>query len=436
METLLLGGVMVLCILLSIDIGIAMIIAASALLAWDATVPLELVAQKAVSQVTLFPLLAIPGFIIAGELMNVTGLTEALGNFARVLVGRWRGGMGLATIIACMLFGGMTGSGLAETVAIGSLMIPMLASHGYPKSFSAAMVAAGGSLGPVIPPSIPMVIYASIAPTVSITALFVAGILPGILIGLGFMAVVVWRVRGLDLASAAVDHSGGTGSEGWGHTGRVALTALPALGVPAIIFYVIFSGVVTVTEASVVATVYVLVYGVLRRRLRWENLMAAARSTLAACGVFGFIIAAAGPFSFLMALFRAPEVIGAGLLTVSGGNQELLMLLVTGTLILLGLLVEATSLVIILAPILAATAAAAGVSQLHMAVVAIVALMLGLFTPPVGTNLFAVVGISGESIESVSRELIPFVVIAAVIVLVLALLPSVTTWLPRLLLGA
>jgi C4-dicarboxylate transporter DctM subunit len=434
METLILGGVMVLCILLSIDIGIAMIVSALALLAWDATVPLPLIAEKAVSQVSLFPLLAIPGFIIAGELMNVTGLTEALGNFARVLVGRWRGGMGLATILACMLFGGMTGSGLAETVAIGSLMIPMLASHGYPKSFSAAMVAAGGSLGPVIPPSIPMVIYASIAPTVSITALFVAGILPGILIGIGFMAVVVWRVRRFDLAPDALV-AGEQEGEGRAHVGRVALAALPALGVPAIIFYVIFSGVVTVTEASVVATVYVLAYGVLHRRLQWHDLMAAARSTLAACGVFGFIIAAAGPFSFLMALFRAPEVIGAGLLTVSGGNAELLMLLVTGTLVFLGLLVEATSLVIILAPILAATAAAAGISQLHMAVVSIVALMLGLFTPPVGTNLFAVVGISGETIEAVSRELIPFVIVSTAIVLILALLPSVTTWLPRLLLG-
>lgn len=433
METLLIGGVMVLCILVSIDIGIAMIAAALVLLAWDGTVPLQLVAEKAVSQVSLFPLLAIPGFIIAGELMNVTGLTEALGNFARALVGRWRGGMGLATILACMLFGGMTGSGLAETVAIGSLMIPMLASHGYPKPFAAAMVAAGGSLGPVIPPSIPMVIYASIAPTVSITALFVAGILPGIMIGLGFMVVVVWRVRRLDLAGAG-PASGGSDVEGWRQTGSAAVAALPALGVPAIIFYVIFSGFVTVTEASVIATVYVLAYGVIRRRLRLVDVMAAARSTLAACGVFGFIIAAAGPFSFLMALFRAPEVIGAGLLSISGGNPDLLMLMITATLIGLGLLVEATSLVIILAPILAATAAAAGISQLHMAVVSIVALMLGLFTPPVGTNLFAVVGISGEPIERISRELLPFVAIAVAIVLVLALAPGVTTWLPRVLL--
>ncbi|MEO7135715.1 MAG: TRAP transporter large permease subunit, partial [Vicinamibacterales bacterium] len=182
-------------IVLSFDIALAMILASAVLLLVTGIVPLHLIAEKAVSQISLFPLLAIPGFIVAGELMNVAGLTQALGEFARSLVGKWRGGMGIATVLACMIFGGMTGSGLAETVAIGTLMIPMLARHGYPKSFAAAIVASGGSLGPIIPPSIPMVIYASIAPTVSVAALFVGGIIPGILIGLGFMLTIVVRSR-------------------------------------------------------------------------------------------------------------------------------------------------------------------------------------------------------------------------------------------------
>lgn len=431
METLALGVILIAAIVLSVDIAIAMLLASAALLLWESTVPLHLIAEKAVSQVALFPLLAVPGFIIAGELMNQVGMTRALGELARALVGRWPGGMAHATVVACMFFGGMTGSGLAETVAIGSLMIPLLASHGYPKPFSAAIVASGGSLGPIIPPSIPMVIYASIAPTVSISALFIAGIVPGVLIGLGFMLVVWWRVRHMPLLDQRMTTNANHSAV---QRGQV-LEALPALGVPAIIFYAIFSGIATVTEASVLATAYVVVYGLLRKRLSRQALLEAGRATLMACGIFGFIIAAAGPFSFLMALFQAPQTIAQGLLSLSAGNPTALMLLLTFALLALGTLVEATSLVIILAPILAATAAAAGIDQLHMALVSITALMLGLFTPPVGTNLFAVVGISGQRIEDISREILPFAAVAACVVLLLAVTPSLTTFLPRMLLG-
>ena len=426
MEIICLGGLLIFGILISLDVALAMLVASFGLLLWDGTVPIHLVSEKALTQVSLFPLLAIPGFIIAGELMNVVGMTQSLGNLAQHLVGRWRGGMGLATVVACMFFGGMTGSGLAETVAIGSLMIPLLAAHGYPKSFSAAIVASGGSLGPIIPPSIPMVIYASIAPTVSITALFIAGIFPGLLIGLGFMAVVTWRVRRLDLVD--VDSSD-IKVPFW--TPKVLVSALPALAVPIIIFFFIFSGKATVTEASVLATFYVAGYGFIFGKLSSTDLLNAGKSTLISCGIFGFIIAAAGPFSFLMALFQAPGLIADFLLGAAGGSPQVLMLLVTAVLIGLGLLVEATSLVIILAPILAATATAGHINQLHMAVISIVALMLGLFTPPVGTNLFAVVGISGEKIEDISRELLPFLYVSAAIVLCLALFPEITTFLPK-----
>jgi C4-dicarboxylate transporter, DctM subunit len=426
MELILLVSVFLIAIALSLDIALSMILASATLLLVTDTVPLHLIAEKAVAQISLFPLLAIPGFIVAGELMNVTGLTQALGEVARVLVGRWRGGMGLATVLACMIFGGMTGSGLAETVAIGTLMIPMLARHGYPKSFSAAIVASGGSLGPIIPPSIPMVIYASIAPTVSVAALFVGGIIPGILIGIGFMLVVAIRSRKILPPNS-------TEGEPTESTGVVILRALPALLVPVIILGGTLGGITTVTEASVLAAAYVLMYGVITRTMSWKVLFNAAAGTAMATGVFGFIIAAAGPFSFFLALYQAPETVGNLLMTLSNGNTDVLMVVLTVLLLILGCLVEATSLVIILAPILAGTATVAGIDQVHMALVAITALMIGLFTPPVGTNLFAVVGISGEPIERVSREIIPFALVACAIVMALALMPGLTTWLPRLL---
>ena len=423
MELILLTSVFLAAIALSLDIALSMILASAVLILVTGTVPLHLIAEKAVSQISLFPLLAIPGFIVAGELMNVTGLTMALGELARALVGRWRGGMGLATVLACMIFGGMTGSGLAETVAIGTLMIPMLARHGYPKSFSAAIVASGGSLGPIIPPSIPMVIYASIAPTVSVAALFIGGVVPGVLIALGFMVVVALRSRRIPVTGASRDEVASFG--------RVFLRALPSLMVPVIILYGTLGGFVTVTEASVLAAIYVLMYGVLTRTVGYRALFDAAANTALATGLFGFIIAAAGPFSFFLALYQAPEAVGRLLLTVSGGNTDLLMIVLTLLLLILGCLVEATSLVIILAPILAGTATIAGIDQLHMALVSITALMIGLFTPPVGTNLFAVVGISGESIEKISREIIPFALVAGAVVLALALMPGLVTYLPH-----
>jgi len=411
---------------LALDMALAMILASAALLLVTGVVPLHLIAEKAVSQISIFPLLAIPGFIVAGELMNLTGLTPALGELARALVGRWRGGMGLATVLACMIFGGMTGSGLAETVAIGTLMIPMLAKHGYPKAFSAAIVASGGSLGPIIPPSIPMVIYASIAPTVSVTALFIGGIIPGILIGLGFMLVVAFRSRKV-LANYRESKE-----EAATPLLTSLLRALPALLVPVIILYGTLGGIVTVTEASVLAATYVFMYGVITRTVSLKALYIAAANTATATGLFGFIIAAAGPFSFFLALYQAPEAVGNLLLSVSNGNKDVLMLVLTALLLVLGCLVEATSLVIILAPIVAATATIAGINQVHMALVTIVALMIGLFTPPVGTNLFAVVGISGEPIERISREIVPFAIVAGLVVLALAVSPSLTTYLPNM----
>lgn len=427
MELVILMVVFLGAIVVSLDMALAMIVASAALLIYTGSVPLHLIAEKSVSQVSLYPLLAIPGFIVAGELMNVTGLTRALGELARILVGRWRGGMGHATVIACMIFGGMTGSGLAETVAIGSLMVPLLYRHGYPKSFSSAIVAAGGSLGPIIPPSIPMVIYASIAPGVSIAALFVGGIIPGILIGASFMVIVAWRSRKL------VDARAEAQAEEMAPVKTVLLNALPAALVPVIILWGTLGGSVTVTEASVLAAAYVFLYGLVTRRLTWKAIYDACSSTASATGIFGFIIAAAGPFSFFLALYQAPDAVGQFLISASHGNVDVLMIVLTLVLLALGCLVEATSLVIILAPILAGTAAAAGIDQVHMALVSIVALMIGLFSPPVGTNLFAVVGLSGEPIEKISKELMPFVVAAGIVVVALALMPTLTTYLPKLL---
>jgi len=427
MDLIVLSLVFLCAIMLSLHIAMAMFLASAAVVLVSG-IPFDLIIQKAVAQLSLFPLLAIPAFILAGELMNTTGLTLALGNLARALVGHWRSGLGLSTVLVCMFFGGLTGSGLADTVAVATMMIPILARHGYPKPFAAAIIASAGSLGPIIPPSIPMVIYASIVPGVSVAALFVGGILPGLLIGIGLMVVTAIMSRRYVTTDA---NAGGLGASRW----RIVLRALPAIVVPFLVLFGIIGGVVTVTEAAVLAVVYAIGYGACCRTLTLKGIYDAAYGTVLATGLVGLIIAAAGPFSFFLALNRAPEAVGQIMLDLSFGNPSLTMVILCLALFLLGMLVEATSLVIILAPIIAGTAAVAGIDQLHVAIVAITALMIGLFTPPVGTNLFAVCSITGESIERVSRYAIPFMLVAMAIVTVLALLPGAVTYLPNVLLG-
>lgn len=427
MELVILTIAFLAALMCSLHIGLAMLLATSVLIAMSGSVPFDLAVQKMLQQVSLFTLVAIPAFIFAGELMSATGLTESLSNFALLLVGRWRTGIGLATVLACMFFGGLTGSGLADTVAIASLMIPIMLRNGYPAPFAAAVVASGGSLGPIIPPSIPMVIYASIVPTVSIAALFVGGIVPGVMIAVSFLIVVGFSGKLLGASQAIAQQS---------QQKPLAVIArfLPAAVVPVIILYGVVGGVVTVTESAALAVVYALGYGLVTRRLKWAGFTAALHHTVLFTGLVGFIIAAAGPFSFFLALYRAPEAVGNLLISLSHGNPYAVMLILIAVLFILGCLVEATSLVIILAPILAGTAAIAGINQLHMALVAIVALMIGLFTPPVGTNLFAVVGISKQSLESVSKALVPFIVSSAVVLVILALSPRLVTFLPALVL--
>lgn len=427
MELIVLAVVFFTAILLSLHVALAMFLASAALILMG-TIPFQLVMQKAVTQLQIFPLLAIPAFILAGELMNSTGLTTALGDLARSLVSRWKAGLGLSTVLACMLFGGLTGSGLADTVAMATLMIPILARHGYPRPFAAAIVASAGSLGPIIPPSIPMVIYASIVPGVSIAALFIGGIVPGLLIGIGLMVVVLIQSR------YVVTTNNGGDEETKGVLISL-LHALPAIVVPFLILYGIVGGVVTVTEAAVLAVIYAIAYGLLRGTLSMRSLYDAAYGTVLATGLVGLIIAAAGPFSFFMAMNRAPEAIGELMLYLSFGNESVLMVLLVLALIVLGLFVEATSLVIILAPIIAGLGTVAGIDQLHIALVAITALMVGLFTPPVGTNLFAVCSIANLQIERVSVYVLPFMGISILVVLVLALWPGLVTFLPSLVMG-
>lgn len=213
------------------------------------------------------------------------------------------------------------------------------------------------------------------------------------------------------------------------------LRALPAIVVPFLILFGIVGGVVTVTEAAILAVVYAMAYGLLRQTLSLRALYDAAVATVMATGLVGLIIAAAGPFSFFLALNRAPESIAELMLTLSFGNQSILMVLLVVVLIGLGLFVEATSLVIILAPIIAGLATVAGIDQLHVALVAITALMIGLFTPPVGTNLFAVCSVANLQIERVSIYALPFIGISMLVVLVMALWPALVTFLPSLLLG-
>ncbi|MFV2066981.1 MAG: TRAP transporter large permease [Pirellulales bacterium] len=367
-------------------------------------------------------LLALPFFLLAGEVMNEAGITQRLTRLALALIGPARGGLSYVVVVANMLVAMVSGAAIASAAAVGSTMVPMMEEKGYPKGYAAALNASAATIGPVIPPSIGFIIFASVAGgQVSVGKLFLAGSLPGLLIALAMMMVcaVVARRDG---------HP-----EGQRHSRRELAQsfrgALPGLLMPLIILGGIFSGVVTPTEAGALAVAYGLVAGIfIHRTVRWRDLprilVVAARRSASIM----FIIAAASCFGFLI----TRQVEGAAFVTFfqSVTSQRwLLMLLVVGLILALGTVMEGGSIMIILTPMLLPVLTAYGIDPVHFGVVFQLAIMIGLLTPPVGILLFVLAGVSQVPVRTIVRNLWPFYLTLFAMLLLVAYVPSLSLWL-------
>jgi len=425
MLTLVIFGALLGMVMLGVPIFAAMGLTAAGtfILAGDGFV-LPMMAQRMYVATTGFTLLAIPFFILAGNLMNHGGITERVFAFARALVGHIRGGLGHVNVVASMIFSGMSGAAVADAAGLGVVEMKAMTDNGYDKEFSAAITAASSTIGPVIPPSIGFVIYGSIT-GVSIVKLFMAGVIPGLLMGLALMVAVffVAKKRGYPKDPAP----------NFGHIYNTFVKSFLALLMPVIIIGGILGGIFTPTEAAVVASIYAFfigcfVYKEIKLKdipeIVWESTKQSVRVL--------FIIATAGFFGWMMIHQSIPEQVISGLTTVTE-NKYVLLAIIVMVLIILGCFLEGIAVVVITIPIFMKIMEQFQIDPVQFGVIMILCSMIGLLTPPVGMSLYAVSTISNVPIGRLSRELAPYLLGILFVTLLITYFPVVSLWLPNIL---
>jgi len=385
--------------------------------------PLELVPQRFFTGMDIFLLLAIPLFMLAGEVMNAGHLTDRLVEFSQAVIGKIRGGLAMVNVLTSMLFAGITGSAAADASAIGSMMIPMMSKQGYPKAFSVAVTAASSIIGPIIPPSIVFIMYGVLAST-SIIDLFLAGIVPGILLGLSQMAVIQLMAKRRDFAAGSP-----TSFSKIIHTG---IRAIPAMILPFIILGGILGGVFTPTEAGAVAVLYgIIMTGLVYRKLTAPTVVRIGLNVGRNLGELLLIIGASNLLAWILAAEQVPQRIAEAMLFIST-EPVVLLLLINLVLFIVGMFLDTFPALIILTPVLLPIAEAIGVDRLHLGVIMVLNLMVGTVTPPVGVCLFIACNIGKVEVEAAIREILPFILASMFVVLLITFVPELATTVPRL----
>jgi C4-dicarboxylate transporter DctM subunit len=413
------------CIYLAIGVPVAFALGLSTVtaLVLGSSFPLLVVLKETFTGIDSFPLMAVPFFILAAEIMSGGSLTEVLLRFASQFVGHKRGGLGYTNVAGLTFFSGISGSALADAAGPGSMMIRMMDKAGYDRAYAAALTAATAIVGPIIPPSIIMIIYALQDDNVSVGKLFVAGLLPGLLIALGMSAVNWW-------VSRQRNYRGDGEHPGWREILSTTVKALPAIMLPVIILGGMRAGWFTPTEASVVAVFYALVCGkFIYRTLEWKALPdILARSALLTASVL-IIIATSASFAWVLTIEGMPMKL-AGWIAAQDLSPWMFLIIVNIFLLLFGIFIEPLPGVMVLVPILAPIAAKLGIDPIHFAMVVIFNLTLGMITPPVGGLLFVTSNVSKVPLAALTRELKPFLLAHLVILMIITFIPALSTWLP------
>lgn len=405
----------------------------SAMTMYGSGIPLQAMIQRMFAALDSFPLTAIPFFILAGALMEVSGISTRLVNFAQSLVGRVTGGLGLVAVLSAMFFAAISGSSAATTAAIGVILIPAMSARGYPRPFATSVTASSGELGVIIPPSIPMIIFALTAGVpVSIGDLFLGGVLPGFLVA-GLLMVTVYLVSkkngyGKVNPDAAIDGLGP--QQGVWESFKAAI--LPLL-LPVLILGGIYGGVFTPTEAAFAAVCFALIIGVvIFRTITFEKLITALRSSLLNTVVILLIISSASVFGWVLTANRIPEMV-SGVFTAISDNPLVFLLLINLLLLLVGMFLETGAAITVLAPILTPVALQMGIDPVHFGILMIVNLAVGMTTPPVGVNLFVACQIAGLRIEHIMKSMLPFYAALLTALAIITYVPGLSLWLPQLL---
>jgi C4-dicarboxylate transporter DctM subunit len=417
--------VMIVLIVTGMPVAFALGVGALGALLAESSLPLTLVPQRMFTALDSWPIMAVPLFMLAGGLMDKGGMSRRIVEFASACLCFVRGSLGMVTVLASMVFAGISGSSTADTAAVGSILLPAMKRRGYNMRFAAALQAAAGAIGPVIPPSILMIVIGYVTGT-SVAQLFLAGVVPGVLIGIGLM-VVAYR----EALSQGPDFDAPVPFEA-----RAVLTtgirAIPALGLPLLIVFGILAGVFTATEAAAAAVVYGFVVGLfLYREIGWGDLPGIALEAAERACVVLFIAATAMLFAWLVAVNQVPQALGA-LLQEHVTDRTVFLIFLNLALLLIGMFLESFSAVIVFMPILFPLALDFGIDPLHFGILATVNLSIGYITPPYGATLFVACGISEQSVRAVSGRVVPILIAMLAVLLVVTYWPDTVLWLPRM----
>lgn len=426
MEVAILFGSFALFLILRVPIGISLGLSSLVAIMTSGVVQPTYLAQGLVTGADSFPLMAVPFFVLAGELMATGGISRRLLNIADAFLGRKYGGLALVTIVACMFFAAISGSGPATVAAIGGLTIPSMLKQGYDRPFAGAISAAAGSIGVIIPPSIPMVMYC-VATGVSVGAMFMGGVIPGILIGVSLCVYSsLYSKKHKYINAEAAPFS-------WGNVGRSLVDGIWALLVPVIILGGIYGGIFTPTEAAAVAVAYGLIVGLfVYRDLKAKDLYRIFGSAALTTATIMVILGTATTFGRILTLERIPTMIADFFESVAKG-PIMLMILINILLLIVGCFMETNAAIIILAPIFLPIVESMGINPVHFGIVMVVNLAIGFVTPPLGVNLFVACNVANAKLEEICKGILPILGVMIVDLLLITYIEPLSTFLPALL---
>jgi tripartite ATP-independent transporter DctM subunit len=406
-----------------VPVAIALAGSSMIFIALSGSAPDLVVLHRMINGVDSFPLLAIPFFILAGNLMNTAGITNRIFDFAKALVGWMRGGLGHVNIGASVIFAGMSGAAVADAGGLGTIEIKAMRDGGYDTEFAVGVTAASSTIGPIIPPSLPMVIYGVMA-SASIGQLFAAGFIPGLLMALALMVMVAWYARRRNYPRDA--------RFSVGYLGRSFARAFLSLLTPVIIVGGILTGAFTPTEAAIAAVFYAMILGIfVYRTLTWRRLLRVSMETIETTAIILFIVAAASIFAWILTSNRVTEQFASLILGVTE-NKVVIMLLITLILIIVGCFMETIAAITILVPVLLPVVTQIGIDPVHFGVIMVLNLMIGLLTPPVGMVLYVLSRVSKLSFERCVAATAPFLIPLVAVLLLVTFMPMLSMWLPTL----
>lgn len=409
-------------LVMGVPIAVAMAFSSmSVILMFDSYSTLAMV-HKLITGVDSYILIAIPFFILAGEIMNTGGITNRIFNFANLLVGRIPGGMGHTNVVASIIFSGMSGSAVADTGGLGMIEMKAMKDKGYDDEFSAAVTCASATIGPIIPPSIPLVVYGAMA-EVSVGSLFIAGVIPGLL--MGFSTMVLIYIISLKRKYPLRDKVGLRAGL------QMTREAFLPLLTPVIVIGGILTGVVTPTEAAILASAYAIFLSIIYKQMSLKKIREVLLNTVINSATIIFIIAAATAFSWILSMEGIPRDVTMFILSITD-NPILILLILNFVLLIIGMFLEGLSVLTIIVPFLLPLMQAVGIDPVHMGIMVVLNLMIGLTTPPVGMSLFVINKVAGVDLHKLYREILPFIVPLLLVLLLITYAPGLVLFLPNI----